>query len=98
MRYAPTRGRLLVSNVSTTEKIGSIIVPEDARAKLTNLQVVVEATGAPWWNEESCDYELIPAKEGDWLVLVDRWCRQPTEDPDLWVIGINDLAARMEIV
>ena len=56
--------------------------------------VEVAQVGEPWYNEEEDTYETIPAKEGDWLVLRDRWCRVPTEDPELFVISIHDIAAR----
>jgi len=92
--YSPTRGRLLVRNIITDDKVGKILLLEKTRGQMTGLQVEVEATGAPWWNEEDEVHETIPAESGWWVVLKDRWCRVPTEDPDLFVIGIDDLAGR----
>ena len=94
MNYTPTRGRLLVTNVVTDNTVGHILLLEKTLGKMTGLQVEVEAVGEPWYNEEEDTYETIPATVGDWLVLRDNWCRVPTEDPDLFVIGINDIAAR----
>ena len=96
MNYLPTRGRLLVTNLVTSDTVKGIILLPKTLGTMTNLQVEVEKVGAPWYNEEEDTYEEIPAKEGDWLVLRDRWCRVPTEDPELFVIGINDICARFE--
>ena len=96
MNYTPTRGRLLVQNPYTEDTVGSIVLLDKTLGTMVNLQIEVLRVGEPWYNEEEDTYEEIPAKEGDWLVLKDRWCRIPTEDPDLFVIGINDIAARFE--
>ena len=94
MEYRPTRGRLLVANLLTDDQVGSIVLLSKTLGQMTNLQVEVLKVGSPYYDEEEDTYETIPAKEGDWLVLRDRWCRVPTEDPEQFVIGIEDIAAR----
>ncbi len=94
MEYRPTRGRLLVANLLTDDQVGSIVLLPKTLGQMTNLQVEVLKVGEPHYDEEEDTYETIPAKEGDWLVLRDRWCRVPTEDPELFVIGIEDIVAR----
>ena len=94
MSYKPTRGRLLVRNILTDEKVGHILLLEKTLGRMTGLQVEVEKVGEPYYDEKEDTYEEIPAKEGDWLVLRDKWCRVPTEDPKLFVITIHDIAAR----
>jgi len=94
MNYAPTRGRLLVTNLVTEDTVRGIVLLPKTLGTMTGLQVEVERVGQPYYDEDEDTYEEIPANEGDWLVLRDRWCRVPTEDPDLFVISIHDIAAR----
>lgn len=96
MNYTPTRGRLLVTNLVTEDTVRGIVLLSKTLGTMTGLQVEVEKVGESYYNEDEDTYEAIPAKEGDWLVLRDKWCRVPTEDPELFVISIHDIAARFE--